>query len=179
MSPSSDFDAPLQHLDAVLRGLRAGRATPQLVENIEVDAYGASMRLKELASITTPDPRTIQVEPWDAQQLTAVEKAIATSSLGVNPVRSGNMIRVPLPPLTEERRQELTKLVRQHIEEARVSIRHTRERVLKELRAKKDSGEFSEDVFKRERKSLQQQVDTATDAAEQRGKEKEAEILTV
>ncbi len=174
---TTPFQPALQHLEEVLRGIRAGRASPGLVESIEVEAYGSRMRLKDVAAITTPDARTIQVEPWDKAVVPAVEKAIAASPLGVNPATAGAVIRVPVPPLTEERRTELSKLVRQKVEEAKISIRNAREKLLKELKAKKESGALSENAFERERKTLQEAVDAATAAVEERGRAKEAEIL--
>ncbi len=175
---SSAFGAPLRHLDDVLRGIRTGRASPGLLEHVEVDAYGGRLRLKELARISAPDPRTLHVEPWDKSQLPLIEKAIATSSLGVNPVTSGAVVRVPLPPLTEDRRRELAKLVRQHIEDARIGVRQIREKMLKDLRAKKEEGTLSEDAFERERKNLQTDVDAAIAAADASGREKESEVLS-
>lgn len=173
------FDAPLRHLDDVLKGVRAGRATPALVENVSVECYGSRMRIRELATISVPDQKTIVVESWDKNLLPAIEKAIATSSIGVNPVVSGTTVRVPVPPLTEERRHELGRLIRQHVEETRIAIRQIREKRLKDLKGQKDSGELSEDAFERERKRFQAAVDTAIAAVEQRGKEKEEDIRTV
>lgn len=167
----------LQHLTEVLRGLRAGRATPALVESIPVEAYGARSPLNQLARISTPDPRTIVVEPWDKAIAQNVEKALAASALGVTPVTAGTVIRLPLPAVTEERRQELAKLVKQRVEETKVSIRNEREKLLKTLRGRKDAGTLSEDAFERERKKLQTDVDAATAAAEQRGEEKIADIF--
>lgn len=136
------------------------------------------MRLKELASISAPDPRTLQVEPWDKSQLPLIEKAIATSSLGVNPVTSGAAVRVPFPPLTEDRRRELAKLVRQHVENARIGVRQVREKSLKDLRVQKEEGTLSEDALERERKNVQRDVEAAIAAAEALGRKKEAEVLS-
>ena len=136
------------------------------------------MDLKTLARIGVADPRTITVEPWDQQQVKIIEKAIASSSLGVNPVTAGSVIRIPLPPLTEERRRELAKRIRQHMEETHIAIRGAREKMLHALRAEKDSGEMSEDNFERAHKELQGETDEAWAAAEELGKTKEAEILT-
>lgn len=137
------------------------------------------MRLKELAHIVTPDARTIQIEPWDKELVKPIEKALATSSLGVNPVIAGTVIRVPLPPLTEERRRELAKLVKQHVEETRITIRNIRERLLKDLRARKDSGALSEDTFERERKHLQADVDAVVAEAGSSGENKERELTVL
>lgn len=174
----AEFGPAVNHLEEVLRGLRAGRATPGLVENIEVGVYGSRVPLKSIASISTPDPKTIQVEPWDKTQIKEVEKALATSPLGVNPQAAGTTIRLTLPSLTEERRFELKKLVRQHLEETKGSIRQTREKLLKELRSWQVSGELSEDAFERERKKLQDDVDAAVAAADTLAREKESQIGT-
>lgn len=172
------FQPTLNHLNEVLRGMRAGRASPALVEGIEVEAYGSRMRLKDLARIGVPDARTLQVEPWDKAMVPAVEKALAASALGITPVTAGASIRLPIPALTEERRQELTKIVRAAVEDAKVSVRNVREKVLKEARAKKDHGELSEDAFERERKRIQEDVDAAVAEAEKIGQAKEADILS-
>lgn len=179
MNYRDHFRAPLRHFEETLRGLRAARASPALVEDIEIDAYGTTMRLRELAHISTPDPRTIHVEPWDTQLLKPIEKALAAAPLGVNPATAGTVIRVPLPPLTEERRRELARVVGTHAEEARVAIRVIRERLLKDLRAQKEKGELSEDEFERERKGLQADVDDAIVEAGKRTKQKELELLNV
>lgn len=174
------FAGPLKRLDDVLRGLRTGRATPALIEGLPLEAYGGvRMALGSLSSISTVDPRTLQVEPWDKTLLKDVEKCIAASPLGVNPVTAGSVIRVPFPPLSEERRRELGKLVRQYVEEAKVAIRQIREKLLKDLRAQQAAGALSEDAGARERKTLQADVDAAVAKAEERAQEKEAELLSV
>lgn len=177
MNPA--FDPALKHLDDVLRGLRAGRASAALVEDLTIDAYGTPLKLKEVARIATPDARTIHVEPWDRNLVKNVEKAIAASGLGVNPVPAGTAIRVPLPALTEERRKDLVKIVRQHVEEAKVTIRHVREKFLKDLRERHGAKTLSDDAFEREKKQLQTDVDAAVKAAEEQGSDKERDILTL
>lgn len=173
------FASAIRHLDETLRGVRAGRATPGLVENLAVDVYGSSQSLKALARIGIADPKTITVEPWDKGQVKIIEKAIASSPLGVNPVVAGMVIRITLPPLTADRRRELSKLVRQRVEEARIAIRSVREKRFHDLRASKAAGRASEDAFERARKALQNETDTAVEAAERLGEEKEAEILAI
>ncbi len=177
MNPA--FDPALKHLEDILRGLRAGRASPALLEDLTIDAYGTPLKLKEVARIATPDARTIHVEPWDRNLVKSVEKAIAASGLGVNPVTAGTAIRVPLPPLTEERRKELVKMVRKHAEDAKVTIRHVREKLLKILRDQHDANTLSDDAFEREKKQLQTEVDAAVQTAEGQGNDKEREILTL
>lgn len=175
---AESFRPALTYLEEVLRGIRAGRASVGLVEPLEVESYGQRMRLKEVGRISTPDARTIQIEPWDQTLVPAIEKAIAASPLGITPVTAGTVIRLPLPLLTEERRQKLTKLVRSAVEETKVSIRNTREKLLNNLKAQKDGGALSEDAQGRKRKKLQGDVDAAVAAAEAAGNAKEAEILS-
>lgn len=178
-SPTSPFAPALERFETVLRGLRTGRASAGLVEHLEVEVYGARMKLRDIATITTPDGRTILLEPWDKGHAQVIAKAIATSPLGVNPAATSSLIRVTLPSLTEERRRELAKLVSQHAEETRIAIRNIRERLLKDLRTTKETQGLSEDTVERERKRIQAEVDTATEAIEARARGKEKEILTL
>lgn len=174
----AEFEPPVRHLGEVLRGIRAGRATTGLVENVEVEAYGSRMLLKSLASISTPNSQTIQVDPWDKAHVKEIEKALATSPIGIHPVTAGTTIRLTIPALTEERRTELAKLVRKRLEESKVSIRSIRERFLRDLRARQEAGTLSDDAFERERKSLQEDTDVAVATAENLGKTKGQELLT-
>lgn len=174
---AATFQPALDHLETVLRGLRTGRASTGLLEPLMVEAYGGTMRLQEIASITTPDARTIQVEPWDRALVKTVEKALSQAPLGTAPTVAGSVIRVVLPPLTEERRVELSKVVRQHVEECRIAIRGVREKLLKDLRVREESGALSEDMAERDRKRTQQEVDAAVAAADARGRAKEDELL--
>lgn len=176
-SVSAPFQHALEHLETVLRGLRTGRASTGLIEHLEVEAYGSPLRLKEIATMTIPDARTLQIEPWDTSLVTAIEKALTSASLGATPSVAGTVLRVSIPHLTEERRKELTKLVRQHVEECRVSIRAVREKLLKEVKANQTSGKLSEDAAEREQKGIQQEVDAAVAAAEAAGNGKEQELL--
>lgn len=178
-SVSPAFASAIRHLDETLRGIRAGRATQGLVENLAVDVYGSRQNLKALARIGIADPKTITVEPWDQGHVKIIEKAIASSPLGVNPVTAGRVIRISLPPLTADRRRELSKLVHQHVEEARIAIRSGREKHFHDLRASKAAGRTSEDAFERARKALQAETAVAVETAERLGKEKEAEILAI
>src|SRR5689334_7046975 len=117
----------LQHLHQELSGLRTGRAVPTLVENIQVESYGTMTALQQLASISAPEPQQLLVQPWDPSLLKDIEKAIAQSPLGINPVNDGKVIRLPFPPMTDERRQQLLKVVKEKAEEARVRVRGIRE----------------------------------------------------
>lgn len=143
-----------------------------------MDAYGTPTRLRDMASLTIPDPRTIQIEPWDAATLGAIEKALSASSLGVTPSVTGKVIRLNLPPLTEERRRELLKLVGKYTEEARIAIRHTREKLLRELRKRHESKELSDTAHDHEKQELQKRVDDVLRLVQEIKAEKEAELLS-
>src|SRR3989339_1729180 len=128
-----DFEKAVEFFKHDITSLRTGRASTAMVEDLSVEAYGARQPLKSVASITVADPKTLNIEPWDKSIMAAVEKGIRESSLGINPVNDGKLIRLPLPELTTERRQELTKVLHQKLEAARVSIRKLREDVRKEI----------------------------------------------
>jgi ribosome recycling factor len=137
--------------------IHTGKATPVMVEGVMVEAYGSQMRLKECAAITTPDPRMIQIQPWDASLIKAIEKAIQVANLGFNPVVDGKIVRVPLPDMSRERRQEFVKTASRIAEEGRVHIRNVRRDVMESVKKAK----LPEDESKR----LEKDVQTATDKA--------------
>ncbi len=174
-----EFNKTIDHLKAELSGLRTGRASTALVEMIPVEAYGATQPIRDLAQINVPEPRQIYIQPWDKSVLSSMEKAVQTSSLGVNPVNDGNGLRIVLPPLTEERRKELTKVVGQHAEAARVAVRNVRESAMKEFKRLKDEDEISEDECFRGEEQLQKKVDEKNMQIREIAEAKEKEILTV
>ncbi len=141
--------------------IHTGKASPAMVESIQVEAYGSMMPLKGCAAITTPDPRMIQVQPWDKGLLRAIEKALQLANIGVNPVVDGSLIRLPFPDLSRERRQEFVKTAHRLAEEGRVSIRHIRRDAMEGAKRLKKDGKISEDDEKR----LEKDVQTATDKA--------------
>lgn len=159
--------------------IRTGKASPSLVENLQVEAYGGHMRLRELASITTPEPRLIVIQPWDAQNVTAVEKAIQKCGLGVNPIVDGKIIRVPIPELSEERRKELDKVIKKMAEDGRVAIRHVRRDAMEAAKKAKKAGEISEDDEKKVEHEIQAKTDEYTGQIDKDLAKKEKEILTV
>lgn len=171
------FDATVKHLQTELEQLRAGRARPSIVESISVEYYNTKLPLRDLATITCPEANLILIQPWDVGATKPIEKAIQTSSVGVNPTVDGNLIRVVLPPMTEERRRELTKVVNEKVERARVAIRQSREEVWKNLRDRERAGEMPEDELFRQQKSLQTVVDEFNKSIEAIGKAKEKELL--
>lgn len=162
-----------------LATIRTGRASVGLVENLKVDYYGAPTPLKQLATITTPEARLIVIQPWDRAAIAAVEKAILRSELGITPSNDGNVIRLVMPQLTEERRQELARLVRKRVEEGRVAVRNVRRDVHEELRRLQREHQISEDELRRAEQELQKLTDSIIEKVDKVGEEKEGELLTL
>ena len=162
-----------------LTQLRTGRATPALVENIEVDYYGSMTPLKQIASISTPDARAIMIQPWDANALREIEKSLMTSEMGFNPSNDGSTISVPIPQLTAERRQEMVKLLKGKIEDGKVSVRNVRRDGLESLRKLEKEKSISQDDGRRAQDQLQKTTDRHTKQIDETGSAKEAEILQV
>jgi len=152
------MDKTLQALRRDLATLRAGRASPALLEKVQAEYYGAMMPVNQLGSIHTPDPRTLVIQPWDKSALAAVERAILKSDLGLTPVNDGEVIRINIPPLTEERRMELVKQTRKLGEEAKVAIRNIRRDANDEIK-KKEKSEISEDESRRHQEDIQKLTD--------------------
>jgi ribosome recycling factor len=162
-----------------LTQLRTGRATPALVENIEVDYYGSLTPLKQIASISTPDARAIMIQPWDANALREIERSLMTSEMGFNPSNDGSTISVPIPQLTAERRQEMVKLLKGKIEDGKVSVRNVRRDGLESLRKLEKEKSISQDDGRRAQDQLQKTTDGHTKQIDETGSAKEAEILQV
>jgi ribosome recycling factor len=160
-------------------GLRTGRASTVLVEDIKVDYYGTPVTIKQIAQIAVPEPTQITIQPWDTSVIPNIEKAIRESDLGVQPQRDGIIIRINLPPLTEERRRELVRKAGKLAEQARIAIRNVRHEVMKELDKLKKEGGFSEDDIKRAKEELQKITDKFTKKVDELLSKKEEEILTV
>ena len=169
----------IEHLKSELSGIRAGRANPSLVENVLVDAYGAKMKLVEVGTISAPQPTLLTIQVWDPGLVPSVVKAIQEANLGLNPSDDGQIVRLPLPPLTEERRQEFVKLTHQKIETARVEIRQIRQDTRQIWVKQKESGEISEDELFRREKILQELVDKKIEELEELGKKKQEELLEI
>jgi ribosome recycling factor len=175
--PNQKISDSLDHFKMELSAIRAGRATPSLVENITVEAYGARMKMVEVGTIGAPQPSLLTIQVWDAGLVQAVIKAIQESNLGLNPSNEGNVVRLPIPPLTEERRLEYVKLVHHKLEEAKVSIRSVRQDVRSTWQKEKEDGNISEDEFFRREKLLQELVDKKTLEADELAKAKEQELM--
>ncbi|MFA5030158.1 MAG: ribosome recycling factor [Patescibacteria group bacterium] len=159
MMDNTLLEKPVEHLRQELAGIRSGRATPGLVENLTVEVYDSKSSLKELASITTPEPQSLLIQPWDATILKNIERAIRESSIGIEPINDGRVIRIVIPPLTEERRNEFIRVVKQKAEEARVALRSIREKEMKEIKKSENDGAISEDESTRMQKKLQEEID--------------------
>jgi len=162
-----------------LTQLRTGRATSAMVENVEVDYYGNMTPLKQIASISVPDARAIMIQPWDAGSLREIEKSLTTSEMGFNPSNDGVTITVPIPQLTQERRQDMVKLLKRKIEDGKVSIRNVRRDSLECLRKLEKDKSISQDDGRRAQDQLQKTTDGFTKKIDETGSAKEAEILQV
>ena len=160
-----------------LASVRTGRASAGLVDHIKVDYHGVPMPLNQIASIAVPDARMIVIQPWERDIIPNIEKAILKSELGLTPTSDGNVVRLAIPQLTEERRKELVKMVRKRVEEGKVSVRNVRRDGLEKLRELKDSKEISEDEQRRALNKLQQLTDKSTEEMDQIAKNKENELL--
>ena len=160
-------------------GVRTGKASPALVENLLVEVYGAQMRVRELAGITTPEPRTLTIQPWDANSLHPIEKAIQKSNLGLTPSIQGRAIRLFFPELSEERRQEFVKIVRKMAEDGRVAIRHVRRDAMDEMKKHAHDSGTTEDEAKHSEKELQKLTDDYIAKIDKHLANKEKEIMTV
>jgi len=160
-------------------GVRTGKASPSLVENILVEAYGSQMRIRELAGITTPEPRMLMIQPWDASTVHAIEKAIQKSNLGLNPAVDKKFIRIVLPELSQERRQEFIKIVKKMAEDGRVAIRHVRRDALEQLKKDAKAGGVTEDQVEVAEKEVQKLTDQYIGKIDAHVEHKEKEILTV
>ncbi|MBU1039188.1 ribosome recycling factor [Patescibacteria group bacterium] len=174
-----DFDKVVEHFKQELKLIRSGRAMPTLVENIKVEAYGTLTPLIELASISAPEPKLIVIQPWDKSIIKEVERSLQSANLGASPVIDGAIIRLNFPPLNEERRREIVKLLNGKLEEAKVGVRNTREQVLKDFKAAKTEGTATEDDWFLAQKELQKTVDDYNDKLKNLSADKEKEVMTI
>ena len=166
-------------LRADLMAIRAGRANPQLLDRIMVDYYGTPTPLTQMANISAPEPRLLQISLWDTKMLSTVEKAILKSDLGLTPSNDGKIIRLVLPDLTEERRKELTKVVRKNAEEAKVAVRAIRRDAMEQFKRLKKDSAITEDDQKKAEEDIQKLTDTAVKDIDKICSDKEKEILDV
>lgn len=174
-----DLEKSIEHFKNESSKIRTGRANPSLVEDLLVDYYGAKTPLKQIASINTPEPRTIAIQPWDRGALAAIEGAIRSSDLNMNPMNDGIMVRINIPMLTEDRRKEMVKVLNQKGEEARIAVRSIREDILKEIKDAEKAGDISEDDEFAAKEKVQILVDEYNKKIEEIRAKKEVEIMTV
>ena len=160
-------------------GVRTGKASPSLVENIQVEVYGSQMRIRELAGITTPEPRMLLIQPWDAGTVHPIEKAIQKSNLGLNPMVDKKFIRIVLPELSQERRLEFIKVIKKMAEDGRVAIRHVRRDALEHLKKDAKAGGVTEDQVEGAEKEVQKLTDEYIAKIDKHVEHKEKEIMTV
>jgi ribosome recycling factor len=175
----SEFAKAVEHLKNELSTLRTGRANSSLVENMEVEYYGAKTPLIQIAQIAVPEPRQITIQPYDKNALKDIEKAVQVSNLGINPINDGTYIRLTIPPMTEERRKEIVKVVSQMSEKARVSIRNVREEIWKEIQKMEKDGQISEDDKIAGKEELQEVVDKYNEEIKKISEAKEKEVMTI
>ena len=159
--------------------IRTGKASTALVENLQVEYYGTMSRLKDIAGLSTPDPRTIAIQPWDKSALSAIEKAIINSSIGISPVNDGKILRLPVPPLTEERRMQLAKQVKSRCEEAKVSIRNIRRDGNEAVKKAEKDSEITEDDRKSMLEDIQKLTDDYIKQLDAVAADKEKDLMTV
>lgn len=173
------MDKTLEALQNDLMTIRTGRASPALVERLQVEYYGAMTQLNQLASISVPEPRQLAIRPWDASALSAIEKAILKSELGLTPQNDGKLIRLTIPRLTEERRRELVKVVQRRVEDAKIALRNQRRDAIEDLRQFEKEKLITEDEFHQGRDQIQELTDKFAVELDELGKRKEAEIMEV
>ncbi|MCH5187757.1 MAG: ribosome recycling factor [Oscillospiraceae bacterium] len=173
------MDKTLQHLLAEFSAIRAGRANPTVLDRITVDYYGTATPLQQVGTISTPDPRTLTIQPWDTSLLKAIEKAILASELGINPQNDGRLIRLSFPQLTEERRKELTKQAAKKAEDAKVAIRAIRRDAMDDFKDQKKKSEITEDDLKGIEKDIQDLTDAKIKEIESMLAKKNKEITEI
>jgi ribosome recycling factor len=174
------MESALEHFSEELKKVRTGRAHPNMLDSIKVEVYGTLLPLNQAANITTPEPQLLQVTPFDPSNIAAISAAIRNDqSLGLNPSDDGRIVRVPVPPLTEERRKQLVKQTGEKVEEARIALRNIRQDGLKDAKRKKDAKELSEDDVKAVEKEFDKLMTTYQEKIETAFKAKEQDILTI
>ena len=157
----------------------AGKATPALLDTVRVEAYGSKLPINQVGTVSAPEPRLVVVQPWDKSLIPAVEKAIREAQLGLNPSNDGSVIRIPIPPLTEERRKEMVRMLHKMAEEGRVAIRHARQEAREAIKRRQQAHEVSEDDARRELDEVQRLTDEYIAKVDQLLKAKEQEVMEV
>lgn len=171
--------AALEHLKTELKSIRTGRANPGMVEGVMVEVYGSPMRLKDMASINTPESRMLLITPFDPKNASTIGKAIEKANIGVMPIVDGNVVRIKIPQMDENMRKEMVKLCHKRLEEAKVSIRNIRREGNEAVRKQKASGDIPEDLMKKSEKNIQDLTDKYCKEAEELTEKKEKEISSI
>ena len=173
------MDAAVDAMRREFASVRTGKASAALLDTVRVDAYGSKMPLNQVATVNTPEARLIVVQPWDKGLMGEIERAIQTAALGLNPSNDGNVIRVPVPPLSQERRQDMVRLLHKMAEEARISVRHARQEANKQIKQLEHDHEISEDESRRQQEQVQKITDEYVSKIDELMKSKEAEVMEV
>jgi ribosome recycling factor len=176
---SDNFQKSIEHFEIDLSGVRTGRANPGLLVTVQVDSYGSKMPLTNVATVAATDSKTLTITPWDKSLIPSIEKGIQVANLGLTPSSDGQVIRISLPSLTEERRKEMVKLIGNLTEKARISIRGVREDILKAVKKAESDGKVSKDDVVFAQKKVQEKVDQANEKIKQLAELKEKEVMTV
>lgn len=175
----SRMDKSIKNLEKEFVGIRTGRANPAILDSVSVDAYGTPMPINQVATVSCPEPRLIMVQPWDKNNLSSIEKAILKADLSLNPSNDGNVIRIQIPELTEERRKELVKFAKQKAEDCKVAVRNIRRDSNDMIKELEKSKEISEDDSKREQDNIQKITDSHIETISKLAANKEKEILSI
>ena len=173
------MESSSQSAKSEIAGIRAGRASPGMLDSIKVDAYGQKMSINQIGNITTPDPRTINVEVWDASNVALVDKSLRESNLGINPIIEGNLIRLPLPQLTEERRDEFLKIIGKIVESAKVAIRNIRRDGIEKVKASEKEKNISQDESKKYQNDIENMTSEFIKTIDDAYKHKEEDLKNI
>lgn len=174
-----NFEKAMEHFHHELSSVRTGRANPALLSTVTVESYGTKMPLQQVANITVSDAKTLMISPWDKSQLPEIEKGILAANLGFTPGNDGQVIRITLPPMTEDRRKEMVKLVSQIAEGARIGIRQVREDIMKAVKREESEGRATKDDVAGAQKKVQDVIDSYNKQIKEIAEEKEKELMTV
>lgn len=178
-SAKKGMEKALEHLRSSFSRMRVGRATTSMVEDIRLEAYGSQMTLKEVAALSVPDAKTITIQPWDKGVIADVEKGILAANLGLTPINDGKLIRINLPPLTEERRKEFVKEIKKEGEEVKIAVRNFRRECMDALKSTKEKGEVSEDEQRRTQDEIQKLTDHFVQEIDKIVDTKSKEVMTL
>ncbi len=173
------FEKTMEHFHHELSSVRTGRANPALLGTVMVDSYGSKVPIQQVANITVSDAKTLTISPWDKGQIQEIEKGIMAANLGFTPSNDGNVVRINLPPLTEDRRKEMVKLVGQIAENAKIGIRQVREDILKAVKREESEGSATKDDVASAQKKVQEVIDDYNKQIKEIAEEKEKELMTV